>query len=97
MDYQEATALLDSGDYAGSVKAFTALGDYKDSKDKAASAQQEVDYQTATAMLDKEDYAGAVEAFTALGDYKDSKDKAASANRKWIIRRRQSWWKAEIT
>ena len=77
--YKKATSMLESGDYVGAVEAFTALGDYKDSADQAASAQQEVDYQAATSLFENGDYAGAVEAFKALGDYKDSADQAASA------------------
>jgi hypothetical protein len=75
-DYKAAVALYDSGDYSAAVSAFAALGDYKDSADRAAEAQQANDYEAAAALYDSGDYAAAVSAFAALGDYKDSADRA---------------------
>jgi hypothetical protein len=39
-DYKAAVSLYDSGDYAAAVSAFAALGDYKDSADRAAEAKK---------------------------------------------------------
>jgi len=54
------------------IKIFTALGEYKDSKDWI----DKTNYAYAKACLEKEDYAKAYELFTSLKDYEDSKDQA---------------------
>ena len=74
-DYNSAVALMENGEYDEAYTAFTDLGDYKDSKDKALDAQ----YNAASALLNGGKFSEAYEAFTNLGDYKDSKDKAADA------------------
>lgn len=77
--YKSAEALLDAGEYAAAIKAFDALGDYKDSDaraEEAETAQEEAEnaaaYEEAVALLEAEDYAAAIEAFEALNGYKDS-------------------------
>ena len=74
--YRDAAALMESGDYAKAAEAFTALGDFQDSAQKAASAKLGADYQAAEALMESGDYTGAAEAFTALADYKDSAQRA---------------------
>ncbi len=68
--YKAAEQLLAEQDYEGAITAFTALGDYRDSADRAA-------YVAAEQLLAEQDYKGAITAFTALGDYRDSADRAA--------------------
>ena len=79
--YNQARALLESGDYAAARDAFLALGDYRDSAEQAAGAEQAMAYQAAAALLEKEDFAGAAAAFRALGDYRDSAEQAAAAEK----------------
>lgn len=68
--------------YREAAARFAALGDYKDSRERAESAQKAVDeyfdaqkraeYDAATALLDEGSFLAARDAFTALGDYADS-------------------------
>ena len=74
-DYKKASEAMDSGDYAAASEAFKALGDYKDSAEKA----KECDYQLALAVFESADYAAAIAAFEALGGYADSADYIAKA------------------
>lgn len=66
--YKAAEELLAERDYDGATVAFTALGNYRDSAERAA----DVPYIRAEDMLDDGDYENAIEAFQALGDYKDA-------------------------
>ncbi|NLX82379.1 MAG: TIR domain-containing protein [Clostridiales bacterium] len=66
--YQKATDLLSAKQYDQAAEAFTALGDYSDSAEKAQASI----YQKATDLLSAKQYDQAAEAFTALGDYSDS-------------------------
>ena len=79
-NYNKAVELMEKEDYEEALEAFNSLGDYKDSKEKAAECQNGIDdanYNAALELMEKEDYEEALEAFDSLGGYKDSKEKAA--------------------
>lgn len=71
--YNEAVALMESGDLAAAEAAFEALGDYKDSQTKVKECQ----YGKAVALMEDGKFSNAMEAFNALGDFQDSSAKAA--------------------
>ena len=83
-NYNEAVALTNVGDYDGAIVAFSALGNYKDSAEKAVEAQNAVTeaqnaaaYAAAEALFVEGDYVGAIEGYIALGNYKDSAERVA--------------------
>ena len=80
-DYETAQKMMDSGKYREAAGAFEALGDYRDSVEKAVEAQ----YQNAQALMDLGKYREAAEAFEALGDYQDSAEKAENARREFRL------------
>lgn len=63
--YNEAVALVQSGEYDEAVAAFEALGNYKDSAEQVQDAK----YMRANALLNDKHYADAATAFAELGDY----------------------------
>ena len=69
-NYEEATALLDAGNYAEARMMFEELGDYEDSEDMV----RECDYRMAIAHMGAEDYQEAQNCFAALGTYKNSEE-----------------------
>ena len=81
--YDDALALLEAGRYNEADVAFTKLGNYKDSAEKAAEAagkgQENTAYAKACKLLDNKSYDEAHDAFIALGDYEDSAEKASKA------------------
>lgn len=81
--YDDALALLEAGRYNEADVAFTKLGNYKDSAEKAAEAagkgQENTAYAKACKLLDNKSYDEAHDAFIALGDYEDSAEKANEA------------------
>ncbi|MCI7726790.1 MAG: protein kinase [Clostridiales bacterium] len=79
MDYKAALERMDAGEYDSAAEAFSELGNYKDSPQKAEDAVHEKAYQKAWALLDSEEYDQAAEAFKALGAYKDSAQKVKDA------------------
>ena len=79
MDYKAAQERMDAGEYDSAAEAFSELGNYKDSPQKAEDAVHEKAYQKAQTLLASEEYDQAAEAFTALGAYKDSAQKAKDA------------------
>ena len=76
--YQNALALMESGDYTASIEAFRALDGYRDSDAQIENIQPKL-YDAACAALDAEDYEGAITRFKELGDYKDSSEQAQNA------------------
>ena len=66
--YQDAVALMESGEYDAAVAAFEELGDYKDSAEQINNVR----YKQALALVDEGNYDSAISIFTELGDYKDS-------------------------
>lgn len=71
--YNDAVALMETGDLAGAEAAFKALGDYKDSQTRVKECQ----YNKAVALLEEGKYSSAKKAFESLGDFQDSSTKAA--------------------
>jgi hypothetical protein len=51
VDYEAAVALYDSGDYAAAASAFIELGDYMDSAERAAAAEERIFIHEATEKL----------------------------------------------
>ena len=66
--YKTAAEAYDAGNYAEAAEAFAALGDYKDSADRAKDAS----YRNAAALKEAGNYAEACEVYLGLGDYEDS-------------------------
>lgn len=71
--YIKASSLLNSGDYEGAIQAFTALGDYGDSKalveiarERQAEVQRERQYARAEELFAQGDYEGALELYAPL-------------------------------
>lgn len=80
--YKAAEELLAAEDYNGAISAFSALGDYKDSAERAAEAeaakQESINaaaYANAEETLRRKNYDEAISAFDKLGDYKDSAER----------------------
>ena len=77
-DYKKAETLLSEGRYEEAIRAFTELGEYKDSTDRIREAKEltlENEYRSAEELLNAGQYESAIDAFTALGGYKDSADR----------------------
>ncbi len=75
--YERALSLKKDGQYEEAEDAFMALGDFKDSAEKAEECVQTLKehlYQSAIAYRDNGLYHKAAEAFASLGDYKDAKE-----------------------
>ena len=72
--YDNAVAMLESGDYQGAYDAFGKLGDYEDSADLQALAQRWMDYKAAVALFNANDFEAALTAFNNLGSFEDSSD-----------------------
>ncbi|MBQ5319312.1 MAG: hypothetical protein J6K17_09475 [Oscillospiraceae bacterium] len=70
--YNQATHLLDEGNYAEASKIFESLGDYKDSKQLTLKSI----YQSALKLIEEKNYSEASELLFSLGDYEDSKNLA---------------------
>ena len=71
--YANAETLVTIGQLENAITAFEALGDYKDSAERALDLR----YQIADRMAQTPStYHRALEAFTALGDYRDSAERA---------------------
>ena len=78
--YDEALALLEAGRYNEADVAFTKLGNYKDSAEKAEEAagmgQENTAYTKACKLLEDGSFDEAQALYTELGDYCDSAEKA---------------------
>ncbi len=66
--YQAAESFADAGQYKEAITAFEALGDYKDSREKADEIK-EAAYNRAVMLLDEEQYGEAKTLFEAFGSY----------------------------
>ena len=73
-DYKAAVALWDRGNYAGALKAFAALGDYRDSAEWDGRYRAMM-YESAEGKLAEGDYAGANADFIEAGSYSDARDR----------------------
>lgn len=72
--YKTAETLFAQGDYDGAAAAFTELGDYKDSAERAREAA----YEGASALENEGSLAEAAIAFGKLGEYLDAKEMSYS-------------------
>ena len=70
--YKAAAKLYAAGDYHSAAAMFEALGDYKDSADRANEAK----YLIAENLYATGDYYGAAIAFASAGNYKDAKERS---------------------
>ncbi len=71
--YQEASQLLESGQYQEAQAAFLAMGNYQDAPAKAQTAASEIKYREGVDLEKSGDYSHALSVFEALGSYKDSR------------------------
>ena len=87
--YNKAVALMESGDYKEAIILFQELGSYKDSTEKAKTAQdawnqeeeekqKASDYTKAESLFKEGQYEEALSLYTKLGDYNDSIDRTKS-------------------
>ncbi len=79
-EYEAALAMMVDEDFEGAAAAFEALGDYKDSADRAAQArekQQENRYQDAVALMEAGEIREAFAAFNTMPGYKDADERMA--------------------
>jgi TolA-binding protein len=83
MRYSNAERLMKKGDYDGAYAAFDALGNYKDSSNRASKAELALRYSKAEFFMEQEDYERAYTQFNQLGSYKDSGDRASEAKYKY--------------
>lgn len=75
MDYKNAVALLNQGNYEDAIAAFEELGDYKDAptkKDGAIYQKNQVTYQKAMTLFQEKKYEKAIEVFRTIIDFEDS-------------------------
>lgn len=78
-NYEAASALFEGGGYAAAAQAFMALGNYKDSADRAALSADWANYTNACNMIEIFSHDDAVEAkqvFLSLGQFEDAPEKA---------------------
>ena len=78
--YQQAVKYFTAGIWKSAEGMFAALGDYRDSREKAAEsleAERNEKYSKAQSLMNKQEYTQAEEAFVALGDYRDCREKVA--------------------
>lgn len=68
INYHQAVALRENGQYGEAVAVFAELGDYSD----AAQQLSETKYQQAVALREAGQYDDAIAAFAELGDYSDA-------------------------
>lgn len=76
--YNDAIALMESGNYSEAISAFEALDGYKDSGNKIQecnTAITDIKYSDAIALMDAGKYDEAMSALEALDGYKDSVNK----------------------
>ncbi|MBQ8081327.1 MAG: hypothetical protein IJ240_05440, partial [Clostridia bacterium] len=74
--YAAADQAEQDGDFAAAFDGFTALGDYKDSAERAAQVQDKGNYAKAVQYAMEGKFSQAYPLFTALGGYRDSAEKA---------------------
>ena len=70
--YDKAVAAYEAADYEAAASQFEAMGDYKDSKDRAAECATLMHYENGKKAYNNGDFDKAAEEFTAAGSYKDS-------------------------
>ena len=81
--YNDAVALMDSGEYTAAIAVFEALDGYKDSARKISECNTAIldgKYNTGVALMDSGEYIAAIAAFEALDGYKDSAKKISECS-----------------
>ena len=81
--YNNALALMNSGEYAQAISAFEALDGYSDSATKIAELNTAIlnnKYNVALALMDAGKYTEAISEFETLDGYKDSVNKIEECN-----------------
>ena len=73
--YNQAVAIMESGNYDKAIILFEALGGYKDSEIKIQEIK-EIKYELAETLLAQGETLRASRAFFELGDYKDAKEQS---------------------
>lgn len=71
-DYKAADELYAAGDFAAAAEGFAALGDYKDSAERAQESGSAASYEQANALYAEGKLDEAIALFEELGGYKDS-------------------------
>jgi len=74
--YNKAVNDYTAGNYMAAAQQFEALGDYRDSKRRAAESLQKMHYTFGKTAFENGEYEKAVEEYEAAGEYEDAKDKA---------------------
>lgn len=77
--YRNAEKLLEQGKFDDANKAFLALGNYRDSKEKS----KEVLYEKAEAYYQNEQYAQAIATWNIIKDYSDSAERCEKTEFEW--------------
>ena len=77
--YNAASQLLEDGQYDEAAEAYTALGDYKDSKEMVLESH----YRKAQSHYDNKEYEKAIAIWSEMPDYSDSKEKIELAQNDW--------------
>ncbi|MBR3082530.1 MAG: hypothetical protein IKH06_06735 [Clostridiales bacterium] len=70
--YNAAVAAFDAGDYKTAAAGFEAVGDFRDSKERAAEAGKLIHYSNGKSAFGSGDFEKAKAEFIAAGTYKDS-------------------------
>ena len=74
--YAKADKAEKDGDYASALSGFTKLGDYRDSKARAAAVKDKGNYAQALQLANSGKFSQAYNMFVELGNYQDSAEKA---------------------
>ncbi len=72
--YEEATQLMEEGEYSTASERFATLGDYKDSRDLAAYCDDADAFVTAQELFEAKEYQKARDIFAELGDFTNDED-----------------------
>ncbi|MDR0500226.1 MAG: zinc-ribbon domain-containing protein [Coriobacteriales bacterium] len=78
IDFENAIALYESGDYEAAASAFMLLPDTFETTDLILDCYDNLDYADAVALLEADSREEAYTAFKILGDFKDSAEMAQS-------------------
>lgn len=81
-DYRDACSYQETGAYEAALEGFTALGEYKDSRERAQQCSNVISYQHAVSLQEAKEYAEAAELFEGISGYEDS-DSRAEQCRMW--------------
>ena len=77
--YKSAEKLLEEDSFDEAKEAFEALGEYKDSADKAKQAV----YEKAEEFYSEGDYSQAIKTWNSISDYSDSEERSKTAQDEW--------------